>query len=319
MSSLLVSIIMPIYNRLDYVKDALNSLLAQEHAPIEIIIVDDGSTTDVQGFISKNFSSDKIRFFKKPHTGLSDSLNRGILESRGDFIVFLDDDDLLHPQMISESMRVLLDMPCDMVVVGYQYFTGELNTSNRHDPYRISSFQDELLNNILRKNFTPINTLVLKKSIIQKAGLFNVSMETCMDWDLWCRVMAQGVKIEHLNQCLSFVRVHQNNMSRNTVLMRRGHIALLRNAERYLTQEQKSSINFRRIFAIGLIVNGWYIIVSRDKKEGRNCLFEAIRRDLLFLPVAGAMFLMSYLPSAILKAWTRWVEAIINRKNVYLD
>ena len=259
----LVSIIIPVYNRLNYLHDAIESVLNQSYPCIEIIIVDDGSSVNIQEFINKEFSSPKIKFFKKEHSGLSQSLNFGIKQAQGFYLAFLDDDDLWHPDMIQTCIFQLSSQKGDMAAVGYSYFKG------RHDPeespeQQIKSTQD-ILKILTCKNIFPVNTVVVKKNLVERVGCFNVAMSACMDWDLWLRLLTQGVKFTIIDKNLSFIRVHQNNLSRNEVLMKKGWLQVLENAQTYMPPNMQKILKLNQMIAFRRIVTKLYVASDNNK------------------------------------------------------
>ena len=111
--SRLVSVIVPTYNRVHFLPYALQSVSQQTYRPVELLIVDDGSTDDtpevVESFKTAVCSDEKfdVCYFRQENHGAPTARNRGLIESRGEFIQFLDSDDLLHPQKLEVHLRVL--------------------------------------------------------------------------------------------------------------------------------------------------------------------------------------------------------------------
>lgn len=101
----LVSVIVPCYNRADIVGETIESVLAQSYQLLEIIIVDDGSTDDTREVVTR-YSDPRIRYFYKTNGGLSSARNAGLDEARGEFIAFLDSDDVWHPWKLSAQIEI---------------------------------------------------------------------------------------------------------------------------------------------------------------------------------------------------------------------
>ena len=114
----LVSIVIPCYNGEAYLKEAIESALAQTYRPIEIIVVDDGST-DRSSEIAQKFP---VRYIRQPNRGLTKSRNLGVRKSRGSYVVFLDADDRLKPDAIKTGIRVLSEHPECAMAVGDHIF-----------------------------------------------------------------------------------------------------------------------------------------------------------------------------------------------------
>ncbi len=108
-SSPLISVVMPVYNRLEYVRPAIDALLAQSEQDFELIIINNGSTDDVESFIH-GYTSDKIRYDYLPQNhGPGSGYNRGVDLARGRYIAIHDSDDISHPQRLEIQSRFLND------------------------------------------------------------------------------------------------------------------------------------------------------------------------------------------------------------------
>jgi len=101
----LVSVIIPCFNRADIVGETIESVLAQSHKLLEVIIVDDGSTDDTREVVAR-YGDPRIRYFYKANGGLSSARNAGLEEARGEYIAFLDSDDVWHPWKLSAQVEV---------------------------------------------------------------------------------------------------------------------------------------------------------------------------------------------------------------------
>lgn len=113
-----VSVIIPTYNRAHYVSQAIDSVLAQTHEDFEILIVDDGSTDNTREIVSRHIEAcgDKIRYFHKENGGCASARNAGLKTATGDFIAFLDSDDLFQPRKLEIQLALLRERPdCQFV------------------------------------------------------------------------------------------------------------------------------------------------------------------------------------------------------------
>ncbi len=106
---MLVSVIIPVYNAGDRLLDAIASAFTQDHRPIELVVVDDGSTDDVP--LRLRSLQDQVRLIQQPNRGVASARNLGLREARGDYIHFLDADDSLSPDAVSSKLRMLIDNP----------------------------------------------------------------------------------------------------------------------------------------------------------------------------------------------------------------
>lgn len=185
----MVSVIIPTYNRSRMAVEAIRSVLSQTYTGYEIIVVDDASGDDTAELIEKNFrdaiSYGILRYFRnEQHRERSFSRNCGIKEARGDFIAFLDDDDLFMPMHLKTCLAV---MPTAEVAV-----TGVIITDSRRQPIGRNSylFAGKLNSNELALLGLGIggSNVCLRREIIDKAGLFREDMNCAEDIDFFMRV-----------------------------------------------------------------------------------------------------------------------------------
>jgi len=101
-----VSVIIPTYSYSKYIEKAINSVLAQTYRDFEIIVVDDGSTDNTRKIIETKYK-DKVRYFYQENKGASAARNKGIKESKGEYLAFLDQDDLFHPLSLEKKVDFL--------------------------------------------------------------------------------------------------------------------------------------------------------------------------------------------------------------------
>ncbi len=201
-----ISIIIPTYNRVRYIKDAIDSVLAQEYNDYEIIVMDDGSTDKTKESLDAYIKSGKIRYFYQENKGISVARNRGINESVGKYLAFLDSDDLWLPDKLKEQVRIF-----DSSDVGLVYsYARFLNTVDEHfeiKPKFISQTFQEMLNCPTQ---LPTSTVMLRRECINKVGNFDEKLGIFEDLELWIRV-AQHYKIKFIDKILAVHRLHGNN------------------------------------------------------------------------------------------------------------
>lgn len=194
----LVSIIVPCFNRTGIVVDTLESVAAQTYSPIELIVIDDGSADDTFGVVKdwevkrapECKSIRAMKCYQQPNSGPSAARNHGFRESKGEFIQFLDSDDILEPNKIETQIRVLLENPhFDFCVCNYVR-VNSTNTSilSRFDlsnyPHSIESFPAQYPMN----SVTPL----YRRDIIERAGDYDEQLRAGEDFEFNFRVMLSG-------------------------------------------------------------------------------------------------------------------------------
>ncbi|RJQ31693.1 MAG: glycosyltransferase [Actinobacteria bacterium] len=177
-----VSVIIPTYNRASKTKKAVESVLAQTLAPYEIIVIDDGSTDSTKQKLSKVAG---IKYVYQKHKGVSAARNKGIAESSGDYIAFLDSDDTwiadkLEKQVAyHKSNRFLISQTDETWIKNGKHF----NPKNYHAKKEGLIFED-----CLKRCLISPSAVLINKSLFYEVGLFDESLPACEDYDLWLRI-----------------------------------------------------------------------------------------------------------------------------------
>lgn len=193
-----VSVIIPTYNREKFIVRAINSVLSQSHRNIELLVIDDGSTDktfEIAKFFKQKYPN--FLYFYQKNKGPSAARNKGILEAKGDYIVFLDSDDYFFPDFIKKCLECLLTESYDLVIPK-AYYRSVLDEGE----YKlILKIRDEFPKNHeelyveLFKHFVGCIKMLIKKQLFQKVGLFDESLATNEDLDLWIRLVRSKSKI----------------------------------------------------------------------------------------------------------------------------
>ncbi|MBE9257381.1 glycosyltransferase [Dolichospermum sp. LEGE 00246] len=213
----LVSILIPCYNSDKWISDTINSALAQTWSNIEIIVIDDGSTDGSLGIL-KQFESPKVKVISQKNQGASAARNKAFSICKGDFVQYLDADDLLAPDKIELQMNLLLQDCCDYIIAGEWgfFFTNPLRTV----------FTDQAL----WRDMQPVNWLVcawksggmmpphswlVPRNIIERAGNWNENLSLNDDGEYFCRVILSSNGVKFCPGAKSYYRTGiQNSLSR---------------------------------------------------------------------------------------------------------
>lgn len=194
----LVTAVIPTYNRQDFLSKAVVSVLRQTYNNIETIIVDNGSLPE--GTYNDIIRlGNNIRYFKIPEHGANYARNRGILEARGEYIAFLDDDDEWLPTKIEESLKVFeSDSQIGLVFTDKCIiYENEGISYCSHSNFN----RDNAAMEILMGNFIGSTSCVMVKTSLLRDNMFDVSMPACQDHDLWIR-LCRLCRIGHVNKPL---------------------------------------------------------------------------------------------------------------------
>ncbi len=181
-----VSAVIPVYNRTETLKDAVESVLFQDYPDIEIIVVDDGSEPDLTACLKPYMNM--IRFIRlDENKGVSRARNEGIKAAEGEFIAFLDSDDVWLPFKISHQMEILSREGTKVCHTNEFWYRRDrfINQSGKHARYGGRIFPKIL--DICRISDSSV---IISREVFETAGMFDESMRVCEDYDLFLRIAA---------------------------------------------------------------------------------------------------------------------------------
>jgi len=204
-----VSVIIPTYNRRDYVQEAIDSVLAQTHTDYEIIVVDDGST-DGTGEALRARYGDRIRYVWQENQGESVARNRGIEMAQGEYVAFLDSDDLWLPEKLEKEVPVL-EASHDAVLVFTPAWPVDAGGQRLSD-IAISGGIDRnklTLEALCMENAlgSAGSTALVRRGSLERVGGFDRSIRYSEDWDLWLRLRQRGC-FAFVQEPLAHIRQH---------------------------------------------------------------------------------------------------------------
>lgn len=212
MSRTLVSIIVPTYNGARYIGDAIESVLAQNYTDYEVIVVDDGSTDDTNQALEPYL--ERITYIRQSNQGLSRARNQGVAVSRGEYLSFLDSDDLFLPNKLAAQAQFLDSMPdVGLVASGFQYFDKDRSVLQDSCSWKIERLLD--LETILFSGLTVVHGVLIRREWFSRIGGFDPSLSYCEDMDFWYRLSLEGCPIYWLPDIVCQYRLHSGNMTRN--------------------------------------------------------------------------------------------------------
>ena len=207
----LVTIIIPCYNASRYIKETINSVLAQAYQNFEIIVVNDGATDNSSNII-KTIKDDRIHLVEQENQGVSSSRNNGIALAKGEFIVFLDADDILHTNFLERrifNLEKSTAIACASNVVLVDKRGDEIEKNIKHFAANKSSQILEFNDGIL----TCPSSYLFKTEFLKKHNLsFNKNLQSSADKYFLLEVLKQG-EIELINESPIYYRILNESMS----------------------------------------------------------------------------------------------------------
>jgi glycosyltransferase involved in cell wall biosynthesis len=199
----LISVIMPVYNGAGFIAEAIDSIQQQNYSPLEIIIIDDGSTDDTKQVVSQ--IDDNIHYLYQTNQGPSVARNRGLGIAAGEIITFLDADDLWPTDKLQIQVPYLLNHSNLEFILGrIQY----ISLPGAQD-IKIQLAEDETL------AFVHLGSGIYRNSAFKKVGFFEETLRYSEDHDWFLRARELGLPFKILEHITLYYRLHGQNMTRN--------------------------------------------------------------------------------------------------------
>jgi glycosyltransferase involved in cell wall biosynthesis len=207
------SIIIPYFNKAEYIQRCIDSVLNQSYTEYEIIIINDGSTDEGLNFLS-NVNSDKIRLITQENKGVSEARNTGIKNAKKQFIAFLDADDCWHNNYL-ESMKYIIDNEKNVKIIGSNYSRESDFLTNNYNKINYFKFDDYFKIAIKNTFFTSSSTII-ESSFFEVNNGFNSMLKSGEDSDVWFRAVASGGNAFYIQNTLVYYSDEDENQTTKT-------------------------------------------------------------------------------------------------------
>lgn len=270
-----ISVIIPSYNYARYLGEAIDSVFAQTYPAMEVIVVDDGSTDNTSGVLAAY--GGRIRAIRQQNQGVSAARNTGIRAACGEYIAFLDADDLWHPAKLEAQMaRFDGDPSLGLVYCGAESFNAEGQTMQ---VWR-DGMEGRVAINMLRFDrgaiAAPGCNIVVPRRVAEEIGGFDTRMTVSEDWDFYYRVAAR-YEIGFAGEALVRYRIHGSGAHRNIAEMEKGMLLALTKAFASPDPEVQSVRN-RSYGRLHRMLAGCYFEMRQPSRFASH-LFRSLRYD----------------------------------------
>ena len=204
-----VSVIVPVYNTSIYLEECINSIINQTYKNLEIIIINDGSTDDSLKVIN-NFKDKRIKIIDfKSNKGVSVARNKGVEESTGDFICYLDSDDYWNLKKIEKQVKFIKKHNYAFIYSDYAYLNN--NKKKRVSVPKFITYKEALKNTTI---FT--STVMFNMNLLKKEDIYMPNLRRGQDTATWWQVLKKGITAYSINEVLSVYRVdNKSSLSSN--------------------------------------------------------------------------------------------------------
>ena len=211
------SVVIPVYKTEPYLAACVQSVLSQESA-CEVIVVNDGSPGPTDETIEPFLS--RIKYLKQENSGVNAARNHGATSATGEFLLFLDSDDLYDEGFLNDLQRSLDANPDADVLYGG--FTWADESGSKLHSYAANSFQSSHLEILQEQCIAPIMAVAIRQPLFSKLGGFDGSMKACEDWDLWLRAALAGATFTRVETRGAIYRRVPGSVSNQFIAMWRG-------------------------------------------------------------------------------------------------
>ncbi|MBC7850506.1 MAG: glycosyltransferase family 2 protein [Chitinophagaceae bacterium] len=217
-----VSVIIPAYNAEKHIAETLRSVLQQSFSNLQVIVINDGSTDKTAAIVGQFLGDSRVQLVNQHNAGCSAAKNTGLAHATGDFIQYLDADDLLSQNKIEEQVECLKNEPFGIAVCRTEVFSDkigdrgqEIDTAFLYTTANTLSFVLNLYGSNGRNGMIQPNAFLVSKELSNAIGLWDVSISPCPDEDgeYFCRAMLKASSISYTKQGINYYRKQDNGSS----------------------------------------------------------------------------------------------------------
>lgn len=220
----LVSVIMPTFDGARFVGEAVESVLAQTHGDLELIVCDDGSTDGTQAIVDG--FADRVRRVASRGRGVSAARNAAAATARGEYLAFLDQDDAWEPTMLATQLTRFAERPDSGLAYADAWIVDAGGAIHGRRSEHLAYAEGDVFAQLLVANCVPIETIVMRRALFERLGGFDERYSLLEDHDLCLRV-AREAPLAFTPEPLARYRVHDRNLSHDLEGILREHVAIL--------------------------------------------------------------------------------------------
>ena len=231
-----VSVIIPAYNVAPYIGETLDSVFLQTFTDYEVIVINDGSpdTEELERELAR--FGDRVNYARQENRGASAARNAGLRKARGEFVAFLDADDLWLPSYLDEQIKFILARDCDLACADAEVFS---DGSNKDETYMETLMADApptgdltFIGLLSAEQSLITSGVVIRRERVFEVGLFDEALRNSQDFDLWLRLALSGTRMAYQRRTLLRYRSRDNSLSGDEVNIHRRELRVLEKVER---------------------------------------------------------------------------------------
>jgi glycosyltransferase involved in cell wall biosynthesis len=304
MQSGLISVVVPTYNRAHTLGATVDSILAQNYEPLELIVVDDGSQDDTARLMQPYTDKDpRVQYVVKPNGGVASARNLGIRRAKGEFIAFCDSDDIWLPDKLNRQVPLFKDPAVNLVYTGVLL----LHASGETSPNLRGGYcEGQCFETLLSRNRVACSTALVRAAALDMDDLFDERRELqgVEDKHLWIRLARKGL-LAAVHEALVLYRLGHESVSSDEERMLKAELLCLDDLKaRYASLSEREEAAFQKAYARIYRVYGRNLFYKASYPAARRALAQAKSLEGFKLGT-GLYYWCTYLPPALIQGVRR--------------
>lgn len=315
----LVSIIIPAYNAATLIRETIASILHQTYKNLEIIVVDDGSKDNTPDVVRDLIESKKIIYIRQENQGQAAARKNGFEISKGEFIGFLDADDLIAPEKIELQVDHMMKNPeCGVCYSDIAHFWHHKQDELLHK--KLEYYEGYIFEKILKNNLIQVATALIRRSVLEKWGVPGARFRRSDDWYLWLNLAKHSVRFDFIKKILAFQRrQEQGTLSDQKTYFKETadvNISVYRELKKEYGEQEAKKYQLDELINFWLYRKAIGCLILEDKKGARSAVGE-IKKESNDIRMKKVIILCASMlvPGKILAASILWLREILKRKS----
>lgn len=258
-----VSVIIPTYNREQFIVETINSVLNQTYKDFEIIVVDDGSTDNTKSKLEQ-FKS-KIKLIEQKNSERAIARNNGVKNSTGQYVAFLDSDDIWIKNKLEKQVEILNSKPEVILTYGQCLRINEDGRKIKTAKRQLRGFSGNVYERLLMRNFVVSPTPMIKREFFEKTSGFQTKYIPYEDWEFWIRFSLLG-KFHFIDKPLAYYRIHSTQSVKLVQAEKIEEVTSLLLNDSFKLKEDINGIKNKSLSIANLRFCYWYLLANQHEK-----------------------------------------------------
>lgn len=258
-----VSVIIPTYNREDYISETIQSVLDQTHKDFEVIVIDDGSTDNTKEKLAPFLKN--IKLLEQNNSERAVARNNGIKNSSGKYIAFLDSDDIWTPNKLEKQIDILDSKKDIILAYGQCERINEKGKKIKTAKRQREGYNGNVFEKLLYRNFVVSATSVIRRDYFEKTKGFETKYVPYEDWEFWIRYSLLG-DFYFVNEPLGFYRIHSAQSVKLASAEKIEKVTSLILEDSFKLKEISKTIKNKSLGLANLRFCYWYLLVNERQK-----------------------------------------------------